>query len=184
MIQKMLRAITARYHLNAIPLGQFTKMKLGTTEFQLWAFHADGLGHVSALTASGFLGLNVTQVLILNPTERDMPLYICRRVRKPGSDSLRIARVDTLVEPDPEKCIQTQEGEKCPAEDRALEALEEFLDAAAVAPYCDPAAKKEKAYAYVEGMLAQGREARLFQKAMGQRDTSVLLHHFLFGTTR
>ena len=59
MIQKMLRAITAQYHLNAITTGEYGKMKVRGMNFDIWAFHAEGLGHVSAMTAKGFFGLTL-----------------------------------------------------------------------------------------------------------------------------
>lgn len=98
MIRSMIRTITAKYHLNAITLGEFTKMKVNGMNFELWAFHADGLGHVSAMTASGFLGLMKMDTLIINPTERDMPLFSYDRVHAMGNDTLICELYDTLLE--------------------------------------------------------------------------------------
>ena len=98
MIQKMLRAITAKYHLNAITLGEFTKMKVSGMEFLLWAFHAEGLGHVSAMTAKGFLGLMQMDTLIINPMEKDMPLFSYDRVHAMGNDTLICELYDTCLE--------------------------------------------------------------------------------------
>lgn len=184
MIQKMLRAITGKYHLNAITLGEFTKMKVNGMEFQIWAFHAEGLGHVSAMTAKGFFGLMKMDTLIINPTERDLPLFSYDRVHAMGNDTLIYELYDTLLEgadlsrveavkanyatlPDHDlgqhwydsiklavslskkgKKAQTAAFDSC-----AMEYLEAFLEAAEAAAYCDPAAKKEKASVYVEGLL-------------------------------
>ena len=99
MIQKMLRAITEKYHLNGITLGEFSKMKVSGMNFEIWAFHADGLGHVSAMTAGGFLGLMRMDTLIINPTEKDMPLFSYDRVHAMGNDTLIYELYDTLLEP-------------------------------------------------------------------------------------
>ena len=99
MIQNMLRAITAKYHLNGITLGEFSRLKVNGTNFDIWAFHADGLGHVSAMTASGFLGLTRMETLIITPTERDMPLLSYHRNHARGNDTLRFDLYDTLLEP-------------------------------------------------------------------------------------
>ena len=98
MIQKMLRAITAQYHLNAFTTGEYGKMKVSGMNFDIWAFHADGLGHVSAMTAKDFLGLMKMDTLIINPTEKDMPLFFYDRVHAMGNDTLIYELYDTILE--------------------------------------------------------------------------------------
>ena len=98
MIQKMLRTITAKHHLNAITIGEYAKIKVGVMNFQIWAFHAEGLGHVSAMTATGMFGLMKMDTLIINPTERDMPLYSYDRVHAMGNDTLIYELYDTILE--------------------------------------------------------------------------------------
>ena len=98
MIQKMLRAITAQYHLNGITTGQFGKMKVNGMNFEVWAFHAEGLGHVSAMRASGFFGLMQMDTLIINPTEKDMPLFSYDRVHALGNDTLIYELYDTILD--------------------------------------------------------------------------------------
>lgn len=186
MIQNMLRKITANYHLNAITLGEFTRMKVNGMQFQIWAFHAEGLGHVSAMTATGFFGLMKMDTLIINPTERDMPLYSYDRVLAMGNDTLICELYDTLLGqadistieavkvrhkalPDHDLGKHWYDPIKLPAslskkgkkgngsfDACAMEYLEAFLEAAKSAPYCDPAGKKEKASVYVEGLLTNG----------------------------
>ena len=95
MIQKMLRAITAQYHLNAITTGEYGKMKVNGMNFDIWAFHAEGLGHVSAMTASGFLGAMKMDTLIINPTDVDLPLCSYDRVHAMGNDTLIYELYDT-----------------------------------------------------------------------------------------
>ena len=98
MIQKMLRTITAKHHLNAITIGEYAKMKVGVMNFQIWAFHAEGLGHVSAMQASGMFGLMKMDTLIINPTEKDMPLFSYDRVHAMGNDTLIYELYDTILE--------------------------------------------------------------------------------------
>lgn len=98
MIQKMLRAITAQYHLNAITTGEYGKMKVSGMNFDIWAFHAEGLGHVSAMTAKGFFGLMKMDTLIINPTDKDMPLFSYDRVHAMGNDTLIYELYDTILE--------------------------------------------------------------------------------------
>ena len=93
----MLRTITEKHHLNAITLGEYAKMKVNGMNFEIWAFHAEGLGHVSAMVASGFFGLMKMDTLIINPTERDMPLFSYDRVHAMGNDTLIYELYDTLL---------------------------------------------------------------------------------------
>ena len=99
MIRKMLRTVTARYHLNGITAGEFSKMKVSGMNFEIWAFHAEGLGHVSAMTATGFFGLMKMDTLIINPTEIDLPLYSYDRIFAMGNDTLIVELYDTLIYP-------------------------------------------------------------------------------------
>ena len=105
MIQKMLRAITSKYHLNAITLGEFANMKVGPMQFKIWAFHAEGLGHVSAMEASGMFGLMKMDTLIINPTEKDLPLFSYDRVHALGNDTLIYELYDTLLEKADLSCL-------------------------------------------------------------------------------
>lgn len=98
MIQKMLRTITESYHLNAIAIGEYGKMKVNGMNFEIWAFHAEGLGHVSAMVARGFFGLMKMDTLIINPTEKDMPLFSYDRVHAMGNDTLIYELYDTILE--------------------------------------------------------------------------------------
>ena len=97
MIQQMLRTITESFHLNGLVIGEFQKMKVNGMNFQIWAFHAEGLGHVSAMVASGFFGLMKMDTLIITPTEVDMPLFSYDRVHAMGNDTLIYELYDTLL---------------------------------------------------------------------------------------
>ena len=98
MMQKLLRTITESFHLSAAEVGQFRKMKVSGMTFQIWAFEAEGLGHVSAMTATSFFGLMKMDTLIINPTEVDMPLLSYDRVYAMGNDTLIYELYDTLTE--------------------------------------------------------------------------------------
>ena len=97
MIQQMLRTITESFHLNGLVIGEFQKMKVNGMNFQIWAFHAEGLGHVSAMVASGFFGLMKMDTLVITPTEKDMPLFSYDRVHAMGNDTLIYELYDTLL---------------------------------------------------------------------------------------
>lgn len=97
MIQEMLRAITEKFHLDGMNLGDYRKMKVRGMTFHIYAFHAEGLGHVSAMSASGFFGLMKMDTLIINPTELDLPLLSYDRVYAMGNDTLIFELYDTML---------------------------------------------------------------------------------------
>ena len=97
MVELMLRTITERFHLKAADVAEFRKMKISGMNFHIWAFEAEGLGHVSAMTASGFFGLMKMDTLIINPTQKDMPLFSYDRVHAMGNDTLIYELYDTIL---------------------------------------------------------------------------------------
>ncbi len=97
MIQTMLRTITEQFHLNALDTGAYRTLKANGMTFKIWAFRAEGLGHVSAMEASGFFGLMKMDTLIINPTEVDLPLFSYDRVHAMGNDTLIFELYDTLL---------------------------------------------------------------------------------------
>lgn len=97
MIQRMLRSITGHYHLAGQTPGEFQKMKVSGMTFHIYSFHAEGLGHVSAMTASGFFGLMKMDTLIINPSQVDMPLFSYDRIHAMGNDTLYLELFDTLL---------------------------------------------------------------------------------------
>ena len=97
MIQTMLRTVTEKFHLNALDTGAYQTLKANGMTFRIWAFRAEGLGHVSAMEASGFFGLMKMDTLIITPTEVDMPLFSYDRVHAMGNYTLIFELYDTLL---------------------------------------------------------------------------------------
>lgn len=72
-------------------------MKVSGMNFEISAYKAEGLGHVSVMRAKGFLGLMKMDTLIINPTELDLPLYSYDRIFAMGNDTLIVELYDTLL---------------------------------------------------------------------------------------
>ena len=101
MVETMLAAIHKAYPMKALPAGEYTKMKVSGMNFTIRHYTAKGLGHVSAMTASGFFGLMKMDTVIITPTEIDMPLFSYDRVLAMGNDTLIFELYDTLLAPKP-----------------------------------------------------------------------------------
>ena len=97
MIEKMLDLIEKTFPLTELPCGDYEKLKVNGLTFRIRRFLAEGLGNVSVMAASGFLGLMNMDTLIITPTERDMPLLSYDRVLAMGNDTLIFELYDTLL---------------------------------------------------------------------------------------
>lgn len=99
MIEELLHSITTKYPLEPRDAGEYAAMKVSGMKFTVRKFHAKGLGNVSVMEAAGFFGLMKMDTLIINPTEKDMPLLSYDRVLAMGNDTLIYELYDTLLTP-------------------------------------------------------------------------------------
>ena len=97
MIQKMLQTIDTAFPLTEMDCGEYASQKVSGMNFTIRRFHAEGLGSVSIMVASGFFGLMKMDTLIITPTHRDMPLFSYDRVHAMGNDTLIFELYDTLL---------------------------------------------------------------------------------------
>ena len=98
MTDKLLASIEVRYPLQEQDVGEFSILKAGGMTFSIRAFHAKGLGHVSVMKASGFLGLMKMDTLMIVPNRVDLPLYSYDRIHAMGNDTLIVELYDTLTQ--------------------------------------------------------------------------------------
>ena len=97
MIENILSRIAERYPLKEIELHDLAHLKASGMKFTVRAFMAEGLGHVSVMSATGFLGLMKVDTLIINPIALDLPLYSYDRIFAMGNDTLIVELYDTLA---------------------------------------------------------------------------------------
>ncbi|MBO5907276.1 MAG: hypothetical protein J6Q85_03910 [Clostridia bacterium] len=104
MTDKLLRIIGEKYPLKALEPCEFSSLKVSGMKFTVLAYIAEGLGHVSVMSAKGFFGLMKMDTLIINPMYVDLPLYSYDRILAMGNDTLIVELYDTMLE----KCDLTQ----------------------------------------------------------------------------
>ncbi len=97
MIDTLLATIKNKYPLEKLDAGEFAQMKVSGMKFNISAYQAKGLGHVSVMTAKGFFGLMKMDTLIIVPQEKDLPLYSYDRIQAMGNDSLYNELYNTLT---------------------------------------------------------------------------------------
>ena len=97
MVNRIKTLIDKKYPLTEIDCGEFGSMKVGGIDFSVSAYKAEGLGHMSIMSAKGFFGLMKMDTLIINPTEIDLPLYSYDRIFAMGNDTLIVELYDTTV---------------------------------------------------------------------------------------
>ena len=186
MTEKLLALLKEAYPLRPCDAGEFAKLKANGMGFTVETYEAEGLGHVSVMRAKGFFGLMKMDTLIVNPTERDLPLYSYDRILAMGNDTLIAELYDTTVGgfaapemdellrrsavlPDRDPGTHWYDGIRLPQsiskkgkKDRtaAFDRLAEDHFAAWLGARCRPLtdkdAKRAKTAAYVEGLLTHG----------------------------
>ena len=186
MIDELLAIVGKSYPLTAADPGEFASLKANGMKFSIRSYKAEGLGHVSVMEASGMMGLMKMDTLIVNPLEKDLPLYSYDRVHAMGNDTLIIELYDTLLSetdlgrvgavkadlsdiPDhplgehwydsiklPESVSKKAKKDLTERFDRFTERYLAELVASAPEEACDPSAKAEKAAVYVNGLLEHG----------------------------
>ena len=97
MTKKLLEIIGEKYPMTEIPAGEFATLKASGLKFKVSAYCAEGLGHVSVMTASGFFGLMKMDTVIVVPTAIDLPIYSYDRIYAMGNDTLITELYDTML---------------------------------------------------------------------------------------
>lgn len=98
VMQQMLDKINHDFPLTEKSVGEYANMKAKGMKFKVNQYEAKGLGNVSVMEAKGFFGLMQMDTLIINPLEKDLPLFSYDRVMAMGNDTLIIELYDTFVD--------------------------------------------------------------------------------------
>ena len=98
MTGKLLDVIHSKHFLTALDVDEFVFLKAGGMKFNVKAYYAEGLGHVSLMKAKGFFGLMRMDTLMIVPEKKDLPLYSYDRIYAMGNDTLIVELYDTLTE--------------------------------------------------------------------------------------
>ena len=98
VMQQILDKINGKFPLEEKNTGEYAHMKAKGMKFQIKQYEAKGLGNVSVMEAKGFFGLMQMDTLIINPLEKDLPLFSYDRVLAMGNDTLIIELYDTFLE--------------------------------------------------------------------------------------
>ncbi|WP_408070211.1 hypothetical protein [Butyrivibrio sp. JL13D10] len=182
----LLGVVTSKYSLTPIDTSAYENLKVSGMKFDIKAFRAHGLGHVSIMSASGFFGLMKMDTLVINPFEIDLPLYSYDRILAMGNDTLITELYDTMVtknsfeklddlidkyenlpQRDPGKHwyddIKLSQSISFKGNKTVTEAFDEltrlyltYFLETPVKPVVDANAKKEKALFYIDGLLENG----------------------------
>ena len=99
MTSKLLSIIGEKYPLDPIEAGDLATLKVRGMRFEVRAYHAKGLGHVSVMSAKGFFGLMKMDTLMIVPDDIDLPLYSYDRIYVMGKDILIVELYDTMTAP-------------------------------------------------------------------------------------
>ena len=97
MMNYILENLKKHFTLKEQSVGEFQKVKAKGMTFTIHQYEAIGLGNVSVMEARGFFGLMKMDTLIINPSQKDLPLFSYDRIFAMGNDTLIIELYDTLL---------------------------------------------------------------------------------------
>ncbi len=98
MMNTLLDNITKQFKLNELEAGEFQKLKASGMTFTIRWFYAEGFGNISVMSAKGFFGLMKMDTFIVNPIEKDLPLFSYDRIHAMGNDTLILELYDTILD--------------------------------------------------------------------------------------
>ncbi len=207
---ELVTLIGEKYPLTELSSSPYESFKLKGMSFNVTSYKADGLGHVSLMTASGFFGLMKMDTLIIVSEEKDLPLFSYDRIKAMGNDTLIFELYDTLLSPfeAPELERIKEKYSSIPQmniEKRWYESLRLSVSVAKKSKDSrtsdllareyfsaflslerdktqDIEKKKEKSKAYVEGLLKNGGVSTdVLRKKFGEEKAEDLFRRVLFG---
>lgn len=214
MTSKLLQRIRQNYPFAPVDAGDMAAFKAKGMKFTVEAYQAEGQGRVSVMHAKGFFGLMKMDTLIINPYNRELPLYSYDRIYAAGNDTLIVELYDTLSgEYSQEQLLNVKEEyADLPERDPGKHWYDQIKLPSSISkkgkraqsPRFDEftlrhfeawmegsrlaenrAVKQTKAAYYVEGLLTHGGPSTdVFQKALGRQFTETLFRDILFGTSR
>ncbi len=97
MTDEMLKLIAESFPLTEQDAGDFADMKANGMNYLVRSFTAEGLGHVSVMSASGMMGLMKMEVFMVNPFLCDAPLFSNDRVHAMGRETLILELYNTCL---------------------------------------------------------------------------------------
>ena len=97
MMDKLLNVLKSQFDLQEMQVGEYEKLKAKGMTFTIRQFYAESLGNVSVMAAKGFFGLMQMDTFIVNPVEKDLPLFSYDRIHAMGNDTLILELYDTLL---------------------------------------------------------------------------------------
>ena len=95
----LVEKINAAHPMTKLDVGEYAEIKAPMMKFEISAYKAEGLGHVSVMSMSGMLGLMKMDTIIINPKDRDLPLLSYDRVYAAGNDTFIVELYDTMANP-------------------------------------------------------------------------------------
>lgn len=97
MINTFLEVVKKQFVLEEKDVGEFKQQKVSGMKFEIQQFYAKDLGNISIMSAKGFLGLMKMDTFIVNPVEKDLPLFSYDRIHAMGNDTFIIELYDTML---------------------------------------------------------------------------------------
>lgn len=93
------KIIEKYYSLSKEERPEYNKIKVSPMTMESQSFELSGLGHMSLMRGTAMCGLMKMDTLVINPFEKDMPLFSLDRINVAGKETLLIEMYETRLEP-------------------------------------------------------------------------------------
>lgn len=97
MTNKMMNMIADFFPVEERNAGEFQNMKVSLFNFSVHSFEAKGLGNVSVMTGKALFGLMKMDTVVVNPFDKDAPLFSYDRIYAMGNDTAFLELFDTRL---------------------------------------------------------------------------------------
>ena len=188
MKKTVLYELKKRFWVKERDLGTNRVLKKNGMTFTLSAYEIGNLGAMSVIEMSAMFGLMQMESFILTASEKDLPLYSGDFIKAAGKCTLLEEFYDTMLTPLDEESVDRYREVKAryaslppyKTEPRWYDDIRYDFTLGAT-DSCDPAIKKAKTKAYVDGLFTNGGPAvNQFKKLFGEEKSREIFEGIVF----
>ena len=95
----VLSQVKSNFDITRRDAGDFAKFKVGPMTAEIDWYYIEQFGNLAILKAKAMGGLMVMDTVVINPVERDLPLFSADAISAMGKNTLLVELYDTMLDP-------------------------------------------------------------------------------------
>lgn len=97
MVETILKTTEQRYQVIERDIGEYKRIKKNGFDFEIHSYEIEGVGYCSLIKMKAMLGLMKMETFVLNPTDKDVPLFSFDLIKVMGNLTLLLEMYDTRI---------------------------------------------------------------------------------------